>query len=111
METTFSRNNDKREWKLLDNNIIELIAYNVLYCNINGQPYDIKSIDPDGGPFISINSTISIGNDKYKVLQIVKYIHDTDDDLLTVYFYTNKINDYEHVPGAEKTPPLHSDSL
>lgn len=91
MQTTFSRYNEKREWKLLDNNIIEFIAYNVVYCNVTGQPYDIKSIDPDGGPFIGIGDTISIGDNKYKVLQIVKYIHDVDDDILTVYFYIVEI--------------------
>ena len=52
-----------------------MILHDVLYWTVNGEPNDIQSIDPDGGPYIGIGT--KFGN--WKISRIT-FVSKEDDD-------------------------------
>lgn len=85
---TNSRYGGKREWKIYDNHI-KLICNDVLFVSCHGNSKNIDAIDPDGGPFVSVNSSIIIDKTEYLLEKINDYT--LEDNVLTVYISYKKI--------------------
>jgi len=64
-----SRYHTLREYTVIAPDQIEIICHNVLYCSFGGSPTYITSIDPDGGPYLSIGQIIR----SYQIKKIVSY--------------------------------------
>ena len=64
-----SRYQTLREYKVITPHRIEIICHDVLYCSFGGHPDHMTSIDPDGGPYLSIGQMIR----SYQIKKIVSY--------------------------------------
>ena len=64
-----SRYHTLREYTVIAPDRIEVICHDVLYCSFGGSPTYITSIDPDGGPYLSIGQIIR----SYQIKRIVSY--------------------------------------
>ena len=64
-----SRYQTLREYKVIAPHQIEVICHDVLYCSFGGHPDHMTSIDPDGGPYLSIGQMIR----SYQIKKIVSY--------------------------------------
>jgi len=67
--TERSRYQMVREYTVVAPDRIEVICHDVLYCSFGGKPEAITSIDPDGGPFLSVGRMIR----SYQIKRIVSY--------------------------------------
>jgi len=67
--TEWSRYHTLREYTVISPDRIEVICHDVLYCSFGGSPTYITSIDPDGGPYLSIGQIIR----SYQIKKIVSY--------------------------------------
>lgn len=86
IKTVFSRYGDKRIWKLVAPNLIELTAYEVLDYRILGKFCNIQAVDPDGGPFIRVGSSIEINDCNFTILKIRSHILDNATDIASFIF-------------------------
>lgn len=64
-----SRYQTLREYKVISPHQVEVICHDVWYCSVGGSPTYITSIDPDGGPYLSIGKMIR----SYYIKKIVSY--------------------------------------
>lgn len=64
-----SRYDTLREYTVIAPDQMEVICHDVLYCSFGGSPTYITSIDPDGGPYLSIGQIIR----SYQIKKIVSY--------------------------------------
>jgi hypothetical protein len=64
-----SRYQTLREYKVIAPDRIEIICHDVLYCSFGGHPDHMTSIDPDGGPYLSIGKMIR----SYQIKRIISY--------------------------------------
>ena len=67
--TEQSRYQTLREYTVITPHQIEIICHDVLYCSFGGHPDHMTSIDPDGGPYLSIGQMIR----SYQIKKIVSY--------------------------------------
>ena len=80
-----------RQFKLLNENLVELKCFDTVYCNMNGSIDNPISVDPDGGPYIKIGQILTFGNNKFVIEKIKSYNHDNLQSLLTVLFDVKRI--------------------
>ena len=80
-----------RQFKFLNENLVELKCFDVVYCNMNGSIDNPISVDPDGGPYIEIGQILTFGNNKFVIEKIRSYNHDNSESLLTVLFDVKRI--------------------
>jgi len=78
--TETSRYRTLREFTFLPPDRIEVICREVLYCSFGGHPSRITSIDPDGGPYLSIGKIIK----NYKITKILSYTQPYEGDKKTM---------------------------
>lgn len=64
-----SRYQTLREYTVIAPHQIEVICHDVWYCSVGGPPTHIMSIDPDGGPYLSIGKMIR----SYRIQKIISY--------------------------------------
>ena len=64
-----SRYQTLREYKVIAPDRIEIICHDVLYCSFGGHPDHMTSIDPDGGPYLSVGRMIR----SYQIKRIISY--------------------------------------
>ena len=67
--TEQSRYQTLREYTVITPHQIEVICHDVLYCSFGGSPTYMTSIDPDGGPYLSIGKMIR----SYQIKRIISY--------------------------------------
>ena len=67
--TEQSRYHTLRKYTVIAPDQIEMFCHDVLYCSFGGSPTYITSIDPDGGPYLSIGTIIR----SYQIKRIVSY--------------------------------------
>ena len=67
--TEQSRYQTLREYKVIALDRIEIICHDVLYCSFGGHPDHMTSIDPDGGPYLSVGRMIR----SYQIKRIISY--------------------------------------
>jgi hypothetical protein len=67
--TEQSRYQTLREYKVIAPDRIEIICHDVLYCSFGGHPDHMTSIDPDGGPYLSVGRMIR----SYQIKRIISY--------------------------------------
>jgi len=69
-----SRYSALRHYELLDTSLT-ITCYNVLSCSFSTGPDNVilTSVDPDGGPYLSIGSYITHDDIKLKINNIVSY--------------------------------------
>ena len=69
-----SRYSALRRYELLDTSLT-ITCYNVLFCSFSTGPDNVilTSVDPDGGPYLSVDSYIAHEDIKLKINKIVSY--------------------------------------
>jgi len=81
MLKVLSRYHTERVFEIISDNEIKFIAYECLYCTINGSKEEPDSVDPDGGPYISVGKTIEILDQFYKIKRIKQYEFNQEKEL------------------------------
>lgn len=64
-----SRYQTLREYTVITPHQIEIICHDVLYCSFGGHPDHMTSIDPDGGPYLSVGKMIR----SHQIKRIISY--------------------------------------
>ena len=87
----YSRSDTERQFKLLNDELVELKCFETVYCNMNGIIDNPFSVDPDGGPYVEVGQILTFGNKRFIIKKIKSYNHDELESLLTVLFDVEKM--------------------